>query len=414
MSILERPPLPPPPPPAAEAEPRGDRLRVVTAGDVGNIEARLGTSGFDVIAVAETEHALIDAVSSDEPDAIVVDADLCESLEHVRDLAPDAVLIVVGDHTPVGALGRIEPGVSGTVMAGLLHALIADGLGAAAVWGLVPAFHAGATLQVPQPVVGPLLFAKVDLLRAYLVNVLNAIRDHAELVTAASTVAVTVSAGVLLTMGGPRTDERPARIPVPTHAVERTPQEDPPRPAVFAVSPTRLSPGPLGIEGEPGGRREPNPGLFRDHGRHHGPVVNQGNDDQVVNQGNDDHGQSEDAQGQSGDAQGQNGDVHGQNGDVHGQNEDVHGQNEDAHGQHDHPHGKGEDDQGVNEGQDDQGSNQGSEAGGADDQGNEGAISAGRDAKGENGSDGGQNEDNNDQGEGNDDGATTSDPTAPL
>ncbi len=137
MSILERSSLPPPPP--AGSKPRSDRLRVITAGRVGNMDARLGTSGFDIVAVAESEDALIDAVSADEADAILVEADLCDSLERVRDLAPDALLIVVGDHTPAGALGRIEPGVSGTVMAGLLHALVAEGVGAAAVWGFVPA-----------------------------------------------------------------------------------------------------------------------------------------------------------------------------------------------------------------------------------------------------------------------------------
>jgi DNA-binding NarL/FixJ family response regulator len=114
-------------------EPRGDRLRVITAGLVGNMDARLRTSGLDIVAAAETEDALIDAVWGDEPDAIVVEADLCASLEHVRDLAPDAVVIVVGDHTPAGALGRVERGMSGTAMAGLLHALVAEGVGAAVV-----------------------------------------------------------------------------------------------------------------------------------------------------------------------------------------------------------------------------------------------------------------------------------------
>ena len=98
MSILEHTVLPLAP--AAGSKPRGARLRVITAGRVGNMEAQLGTSGFDVVAVAETEDALIDAVSADEPDAIVVEADLCDSLERVRGLAPDALLIVVGDHTP--------------------------------------------------------------------------------------------------------------------------------------------------------------------------------------------------------------------------------------------------------------------------------------------------------------------------
>ena len=402
MSIIERPSLPPPP--AAWSKPRSDRLRVVTGGHIGNIEARLGTSGFDVVAVAETEHALIDAVSADEPDAIVVDADLCESLERVRDLAPDAVLIVVGDHTPAGALGRIEPGVSGTVMAGLLHALITEGVGAAAVWGLVPAFQSGATLQVPQPVVGPLLYAKVDLLREYLANALNVVRDHAELVTAASTFAVTVSAGVLLTLGGPRTDERPARVPVPAHAVERTPQERAPGPAVFADSPRTLALGPSRMERETGGRREPNPGDPRDHGRHHGPVVDEGGDGQVVIEGNDGQVVNE----------GNDGQVVDEGNDDHGTIEDPHGQNEDVHGQHDDPQGTGEDDQGVNQDQDGQGTGEASEAGEGDDQGNEGAASQGQNDQGEIGSAGDQGGDDNDQGEDNDGGATTSDPIAPL
>jgi len=60
MSILERSasqqPLP------ASSNLPSDRLSVITAGRVGNMEARLGASGFEVVAVAETEDALIDAV----------------------------------------------------------------------------------------------------------------------------------------------------------------------------------------------------------------------------------------------------------------------------------------------------------------------------------------------------------------
>jgi hypothetical protein len=197
MSILQRSASPQAP---ADSRPPSERLRVITAGRVGNMEARLGTSGFDVVAAAETEDALLDAVSVDEPDAIVVEADLCDSLEHVRDLAPDAVLIVVGDHTPAGALGRVERGMSGTAMAGLLHALVAEGVGAAVVWGLVPTFGAGAALHVPHGVGASLLSAKADLIRAHLAN---ALRDHAELVTTASTILVTVSASLVVAMSAP-------------------------------------------------------------------------------------------------------------------------------------------------------------------------------------------------------------------
>ena len=266
MSIVERSTSLPAPP--AGPKPRGHGLRVITAGRVGNMDARLGTSGFDVVAVAETEDALIDAVSADEVDAIVVEAALCDSLERVRDVAPDALLIVVGDRTPAGALGRIEPGVSGTVMAGLLHALVAEGVGAAAVWGFLPALGPRGALQVPQRISGWLLSAKVDLVREY---VATAFRDHAELVTAASTVAVTISTSLVLTLSGVRTHERPAerseRVHVPAATVARAQQYP-----VVALSPTTPAPayGRSGNEGDPGDRRGPNRGEPRDHGRHVG------------------------------------------------------------------------------------------------------------------------------------------------
>jgi hypothetical protein len=291
MSILERSALPPapvadrstlpsapaadrstlPPAPAADGNPPSGRLRVITAGGVDNIEARLGASGFDVVAVAQTEDALIDAVSVDEPDAIIVEADLCASLEHVRDLAPDAVLIVIGDHTPAGALGRIERGVSGTTMAGLLHALVANGVGAAAPWGLVPAFGPRSALQVPERISVWLLSEKADLVRAYVVN---AFRDHAELVTAATTAAVTVSAGLVLTMSAARSNEpphvRPERVHGVAPAVERSPQQP-----VVVVSPTTPIPAyvPFGKDGEPGDRPGPDRGESGNHGRY---LVNAG------------------------------------------------------------------------------------------------------------------------------------------
>src|SRR5262245_50182647 len=231
MSILNHSPSPQ----DAEARQPSGRLSVITAGSLGNVEARLGASGFDIVAVAETEDALVDAVAAEEPDAIVVEAGLCSSLEHVRDLAPDAVLIVIGDHTPAGALGRIERGVSGTVMAGLLHALVAEGVGGAVVWGLVPASGSGSALQVPQRVIG-WLSAKPDLVRAH---VADALRDHAELLAAATAAAVTVSAGLLLTLSAARTHEsppeRPERVHVVTPAVERTQQ--PPVDGVFPTTP---------------------------------------------------------------------------------------------------------------------------------------------------------------------------------
>jgi hypothetical protein len=208
MSIVER--SAPSSAPPGEAE--SDRLRVITAGHVGNMEARLGTSGFDVVAIADTEEALIAALSADDPDAIVVEADLCESLEHVRELAPDAVVIAVGDHTPAGALGRIDRGVSGTAMAGLLHALVAEGVGGAAVWGFLPAGGATGPVSVPEYVSASLLSAKVV---AAGTHIAHAVNEHTGLIAAAAgAVVATASASLLLTMGAPRVeDPKPARAP---------------------------------------------------------------------------------------------------------------------------------------------------------------------------------------------------------
>src|SRR4029453_19031732 len=319
-------------------------------------------------AVAPTQDALMYAVSVDEPDAIVVEADMCTSLEHVRDLAPDAVLIVVGDHTPAGALGRIERGVSGTVMAGLLHALVAEGIGGAVGWGLVPAFGPRGALQVSQRISGWLLSGKADLVRDY---VTNALRDHTELVTAATTVAVTVSGGVLLTLSGLRANERPARVPVPASAVERTPQErGAPQDPVFAVSPTTatITHGPSGNENEPGDRRRPTRRTPRDLGRPDGPDENEldqgeDNDNQGVNEGSDDQGVNEGSDDQVVEE--------GNDDQVVEEGNDPHGQNEDPHGQNEHDHGKNEDDQGVNQDNDDQGGNEseGDQAEDNDDQG---------------------------------------------
>ena len=240
-------PAPPPASTAASAS-KNDRLRVITAGRVGNVGPGLRTSGFDVVAVAETEDALIDAIAADQPEAIVVESELCSSLEHIRDLAPDAVLIVVGDHTPAGALGRIERGMSGTMMARLLRALVAEGVGAAVLWGLVPAFR----------------------------------RSVAPRLAAASTIAVTASASLLLALGTPSTLERPDRVPFPDPIVEPSP----PRSVVtmspatthpiVAVSPATRTPGlspsksglsPSKSEAMPGDRRGPRPHASTNPGR---------------------------------------------------------------------------------------------------------------------------------------------------
>jgi len=277
---------------AAASNPRSDRLRVITAGRVGNMDARLGTSGFVVVASAETEDALMDAVSGGEPDAIVVEADLCDSLEHVRDLAPDAVVIAVGDRTPAGALGRVERGMSGTAMAGLLHALVAEGVGAAVMWGLVPTFRAGA-LNVPQRVGLSLLSAKADLVREHLAN---ALRDPAQLVATAGTVAVTVSASLLVSLSPPRPHERPEPVPVPAPTVERVQQH----PVVAAPPTTSPANGPSRNDGKPRERPGQNRDESRDQGRHDGQAENQEGNDQGGNQDGDDQGGNQDGDDQGG------------------------------------------------------------------------------------------------------------------
>jgi hypothetical protein len=359
--------------------PHSDRINVVTAGRVGNMEAQLGASGFDVVAAAETEDALIDAVSADEPDAIVVEADLCDSLERVRELAPDAILIVVGDHTPAGALGRVEKGMSGTAMAGLLHALVAEGVGAAAVWGFVPALRLRGAMQVPQRISGWLVSAKADLVREY---VANAFRDHAELVTAASTVAVTISAGLVLTLGAARSHERPhersERVQVPASVEERAPQ--------YPAAGVRTMPtppyGPSGNEGDPGGRWGLNRGESGADGRHVGEeaedlgqienvaddlgqIENAGDDHSRGGTAGDDHSQGETA-----------GDDHSQGetaGDDHGEGEtegDDHGQGENAGDDH----GEGEnagDDRGQGGDESDGGDQDGGDQDGGDQDGDD-------------------------------------------
>jgi hypothetical protein len=127
------------------------------------------------------------------------------------------------------------------------------------VWGLVPTFGAGASLHVPHGVGVSLLFAKADLIRAHLVN---ALRDHAELVSTVSTVLVTVSASLVVAMSAPSTHERPEPIRVAAPTVDHAA----PHPVV-AVSPRRQRPRtlPRGTRVGPatdGGRTAVSPGIM--------------------------------------------------------------------------------------------------------------------------------------------------------
>jgi hypothetical protein len=226
----------------------------------------------------------------------------------------------------------------------------------------VPAFGPRGALQVPQRMSGWLLSAKADLVREYVVN---ALRDHTELVTAATTVAVAASASIVLTLSAARPHEplheRPARVQVSTLAVEHEPQYQ--AVAGFPTTPTPAF-GPSGKEGEPGDRRGPNHPGSRDRGR-------------LAGEDADDLGQSEIAVGDlgqnenAGDDPGQNldqnvnaGDEHGKNaGDEVGQSEnagDDHGQSENAgHDKGNDGDVKGKDDDKGKDGDDQDGDAQG-------------------------------------------------------
>ena len=107
-------------------------------------------------------------------------------------------------HARRRALGRIEPGVSGTVMAGscMRWSLKASGSRWVAARARVGTAGHAASSQAHQRMAAVRQSGSV---REY---VANAFRDHAELLTAASTVAVTVSASLVLTLSAARTHER--------------------------------------------------------------------------------------------------------------------------------------------------------------------------------------------------------------
>jgi hypothetical protein len=253
-------------------------------------------------------------------------------------------------------------------------------VGAAIVWGLVPMFRAGA-LHAPQRVGLSLLSANADLVRAHLAS---ALRDPTQLVTAAGTVALTVSASLLVTFSGPRTHDRPERVPVPASTVERA-QLDPV--VIPSTSVRRPAQSPSRNEGEHGDRRGPNRGESRTHGRHADQGENrdkgggrrnrdhahqgenQDNAHQGQNQDNNDQGRDHAQRGENQDNahQGQNQDnAHqGQNQDNNDQGRDhaQRGENQDNDSQgRDHGHrGENEDnsDQGENQDDADPGKNEG-------------------------------------------------------
>jgi hypothetical protein len=107
-------------------------VSVMTAGDVGAIQPRLGVASFDVTASVDTPDELIfNLEAATPPDVIIVESALFPTVESIVHLAPDALVIAIGDQTPVGAIGHIPAGMSGGAIASLVHALLAGGVTAA-------------------------------------------------------------------------------------------------------------------------------------------------------------------------------------------------------------------------------------------------------------------------------------------
>ena len=106
-------------------------------------------------------------------------------------------------------------------MAGLLHALVAEGVGAAVVWGLVPTFRAGA-LHAPQRVGLSLLSANADLVRG--ASCERASRPAAARHRGGHRRVDRFREPSGDVQRGPRTHDRPERVPVPAPTVERAQQ----------------------------------------------------------------------------------------------------------------------------------------------------------------------------------------------
>lgn len=118
-------------------------VSVMTAGDVGAIQPRLGVASFDVTASVDTPDELIfNLEAATPPDVIIVEGALFPTVEPIVQLAPDALIIAIGDETPVGAIGHIPAGMSGGAIASLVHALLAGGVTAAVA--AVASFEPGA------------------------------------------------------------------------------------------------------------------------------------------------------------------------------------------------------------------------------------------------------------------------------
>ena len=102
-------------------------------------------------------------------------------------------------------------------MAGLLHALVAEGVGGAAVWGFLPASRTTGPVSVPEYASTSLLSAKVV---AAGTHIAHAVHEHTGLIAAAGAVVATASASVLLTLGPLRVHEDPEPPRIPERAAE--------------------------------------------------------------------------------------------------------------------------------------------------------------------------------------------------
>jgi hypothetical protein len=128
-------------------------VSVVTAGDVGAIQPRLGVSSFDVTASVSTpDELIVELETAAVPDVIIVESSLFPTVEPIVERAPDALIIAIGDETPVGAVGHVPPGMTGGAIASLVHALLAGGVTAAVA--AVAVFEPGAGPPPSAPAAG--------------------------------------------------------------------------------------------------------------------------------------------------------------------------------------------------------------------------------------------------------------------
>ncbi len=115
----------------------GDRIRVAVAGTIhakpGVVRRRLEDDGFAVVAQVKEPGELLSALSSEEPDAIVLDAEMAGlDVREVRRAAPDAKIVLfaagaaAAAAAPAGVDGVLAKGTGLGQLTTLLRQLLAE------------------------------------------------------------------------------------------------------------------------------------------------------------------------------------------------------------------------------------------------------------------------------------------------